>query len=624
MGPLPSPDGRAPADRLHRPRVDPAFPPATQTPGRRPERGGDRPRRHRVRPARAPSARTSAPRIWTALAAEGGLRYNRFHVTSLCSPTRASLPHRAATTTPSAWASSPTSPWPSPGTLPACPTTAATLPRLLRDAGYRTLAVGKWHLVPRWERSAAGPFDRWPLGLGFERYYGFLQGDTNHWTPNLVCDNHYVEPPRRPEDGYHLTEDLADTAIRYGARPAAGRAGQAVLPLLRPSAPCTRRTTSPPSGSSRTGAASTRAGTRGATSCSPARSRRGSCPQGTVLTARPSWVRRVGRPQRRRAADARAAAGGVRRLPHPHRRPDRAAPRPLSSGSGVLDDTIVMVLLRQRCQRRGRAARHAQRAPLHGARPRDGRRDNLEPLRRLGRLPHLHPLLVGLGVGGQHAAAAVEALHVAGRDAHPADRPLARPHVAAPGAVAPAVRARRRPDADDPRRARRQPARRGRRRRPAARRRRQSPVDVRRPGGARAHRDAVLRDARLAVDLPRGLEGDDRPRIGRASLDEEELMPTAAATSTTTSGRCSTSRPTSPRRPTRRPTIPTSCGASSRAVAAEAGATRSCPSTTAAWTASAPSSRRHGRPRPSDVRARRRPGDRRVRPAAVGRVPHHG
>ena len=88
------------------------------------------------------------------------------------------------------------------------------MPRILRDNGYSTLAVGKWHLTPRWQRSAAGPFDTWPLGVGFERHYGFLQGDANHWAPNLVCDNHYIEPPRRPEEGYHLSEDLADQAIR--------------------------------------------------------------------------------------------------------------------------------------------------------------------------------------------------------------------------------------------------------------------------------------------------------------------------------------------------------------------------------------------------------------------------
>jgi arylsulfatase len=146
--------------------------------------------------------------------AAGGLRYTRFHVTALCSPTRASLltgrNHHAV-----GMGFLADIPLGFPGYTGRIPPSAAPLPRILRDVGYSTMAVGKWHLVPRWERSAAGPFDRWPLGMGFERYYGFLQGDTNHWTPNLVCDNHYVEPPGRPEDGYHLTEDLADTAIRH-------------------------------------------------------------------------------------------------------------------------------------------------------------------------------------------------------------------------------------------------------------------------------------------------------------------------------------------------------------------------------------------------------------------------
>ena len=142
-----------------------------------------------------------------------GAPFNRFHVTSLCSPTRASFftgrNHHAV-----GMGFLADIPLGFPGYQGRLPKTAATLPRLLRDAGYSTLAVGKWHLTPRWQRSAAGPFDTWPLGLGFERYYGFLQGDTNHWAPNLVCDNHYVDAPLRPEDGYHLSEDLADQAIR--------------------------------------------------------------------------------------------------------------------------------------------------------------------------------------------------------------------------------------------------------------------------------------------------------------------------------------------------------------------------------------------------------------------------
>jgi arylsulfatase len=97
-----------------------------------------------------------------------------------------------------------------PGYNARIPRSAAALPRLLRDAGYSTFAVGKWHLAPRWEQSAAGPFDLWPLGLGFERYYGFLNGDTNQWTPNWCATT--VSSTRRagPEEGYHLSEDLAD------------------------------------------------------------------------------------------------------------------------------------------------------------------------------------------------------------------------------------------------------------------------------------------------------------------------------------------------------------------------------------------------------------------------------
>lgn len=145
-----------------------------------------------------------------ALAA-GGLRYTRFHVTAMCSPTRASLltGRNAHAVGMGFLADIPLS---YPGYTARLPPSAATLPRLLRDAGYSTMAVGKWHLVPRFERSAAGPFDHWPLGVGFERFYGFLQGDANHWAPNLVVDNHAVDPPTGP--GYHLSQDLVDQAIR--------------------------------------------------------------------------------------------------------------------------------------------------------------------------------------------------------------------------------------------------------------------------------------------------------------------------------------------------------------------------------------------------------------------------
>ncbi|MBI2704694.1 MAG: arylsulfatase [Actinobacteria bacterium] len=147
------------------------------------------------------------------MAAEG-LRYRSFHVTALCSPTRACLltgrNHHAVgmgflTDIPMGF----------PGYTGRIPKSAATLPSILKDGGYSTMAVGKWHLAPRWEQSASGPFGLWPLGLGFEKHYGFLGGDTNQWTPDLVRDNQFVAQPRSPEEGYHLTEDLADTAIRF-------------------------------------------------------------------------------------------------------------------------------------------------------------------------------------------------------------------------------------------------------------------------------------------------------------------------------------------------------------------------------------------------------------------------
>jgi arylsulfatase A-like enzyme len=132
--------------------------------------------------------------------AAGGLRYNRFHVTSLCSPTRACLltgrNHHAVGM---GFLADLTMGFP--GYTGRIPRSAATLPRILSDAGYSTFAVGKWHLAPRWELSASGPFHHWPLGLGFERFYGFLAGDTNQWTPELVSDNGFVDPPNSPGGG---------------------------------------------------------------------------------------------------------------------------------------------------------------------------------------------------------------------------------------------------------------------------------------------------------------------------------------------------------------------------------------------------------------------------------------
>ena len=86
---------------------------------------------------------------------------------------------------------------------------------MLLEHGYSTFMVGKYHLTPSNQETAAGPYDRWPLGRGFQRFYGFLGGDTSQWYPDLVYDNHQVEPPRTPEEGYHLSEDLVDKAMGF-------------------------------------------------------------------------------------------------------------------------------------------------------------------------------------------------------------------------------------------------------------------------------------------------------------------------------------------------------------------------------------------------------------------------
>ncbi len=146
--------------------------------------------------------------------ADRGLRYANFQTTALCSPTRGCLltgrNHHALG-------------------LSAVTDISLGYPahdgvmgfehgfvsEVLLDAGFSTFATGKWHLTPPRDASQAGPFHRWPLGRGFERFYGFLGGDTDQFHPDLVYDNHWIPQPSQPEDGYHLNADLADHAVQF-------------------------------------------------------------------------------------------------------------------------------------------------------------------------------------------------------------------------------------------------------------------------------------------------------------------------------------------------------------------------------------------------------------------------
>ncbi len=148
--------------------------------------------------------------------AAGGLRFNNMHTTALCSPSRACMltgrnHHSNAMACITEGATG------YPGSNGLIPFENGFLSEMLLAHGYNTMALGKWHLTPTEQCSPAGPYDRWPTGRGFERFYGFMGGDTSQYYPDLVYDNHQVQPPRTPEAGYHLTEDLVDHAIEFVA-----------------------------------------------------------------------------------------------------------------------------------------------------------------------------------------------------------------------------------------------------------------------------------------------------------------------------------------------------------------------------------------------------------------------
>ena len=344
-----------------------------------------------------------------------------------CARRRAPACSPAATITPSAWASSPTSRSACPGYNAPHPAqrrrrcrascaTPATAPS--RSASGTSRRAGS--------RSASGPFDRWPLGLGFERYYGFLNGDTNQWTPELVRDNGFVEPPRTPGGG--LPPDRGPRRPRdpHDPGPAAGDAGEAVLPLLRARARCTRRTRRPRAWIERYRGRFDDGweAWRGARLRAPARAR-----HRAARARRSPSARRGSRAGATLPADAAPALrphdGGLRRLPRAHRRADRPRARLSSTTLGAARRHARAGALRQRRQRRGRADRLVQRASLHRT---TGSTTSTTRWRASTSSAASAPTTTTPGAGrgpGNTPLPPVEALHLARRRAHAADRALA-------------------------------------------------------------------------------------------------------------------------------------------------------------------------------------------------------
>lgn len=146
--------------------------------------------------------------------AERGVSYNRFHTTAICSPTRAALltgrnHHAVGYGQISEFASD------FDGYIGVIPRSAATIAQVLSAYGYDTGAFGKWHNTPTTDVTPTGPFDQWPTGLGFRYFYGFIAGETSQYEPRLFENTNPVEPPATPEEGYHLTEDMAEKTIQF-------------------------------------------------------------------------------------------------------------------------------------------------------------------------------------------------------------------------------------------------------------------------------------------------------------------------------------------------------------------------------------------------------------------------
>ena len=164
--------------------------------------------------------------------AENGLRYNRFHVTAVCSPTRAALltgrnQHRVGFGLVAEFSG------PFPGYNATIPRDCATLPRILKENGYLTSAIGKWHLTPDNQQGTSGPFDRWPNGLGFDYYYGFLVGGAGQFD-TLIWENQKVQGVREGKDGqpYYFPDDMADRSIDWLHRVRAEKPSAPVVSVL--------------------------------------------------------------------------------------------------------------------------------------------------------------------------------------------------------------------------------------------------------------------------------------------------------------------------------------------------------------------------------------------------------
>ena len=406
--------------------------------------------------------------------ADGGVRYNRFHVTAICSPTRAALltgrnSHSVGFGSVGEFAGG------YPGYSATLPRDCAPLPRILRDNGYNTAAFGKWHLTPDGQQGPGGPFDRWPTGWGFEYFYGFLGGGAGQWDTVLAENQKIigVDPRYGDEDGPVLParRDGRQDHRMAPRHPGTGRQ-EAVLRLLlhrlQPrSAPRRRVVGGQVQGQIRPGLGPSARGDVRPPAGARCRAARG----GTHAAQR--GLSRLGE----RAGQAQGVLfptdGGLCRLLRERRPQRRSGHRCHRRAGRARQHPRHLDLGRQRSQHGGHRHRLVQRADDAERHPPD-RRDAapaIRALRRhgsLGRRDHGAALRCGLGLGRQHAVPVGQAGRLAPRrHAQPDGHPLARQRPR--GRRSPvAIHPRDRHRTDHPRHRRHPSADDGRRHRPAA------------------------------------------------------------------------------------------------------------------------------------------------------------
>ena len=345
-----------------------------------------------------------------------GLRYANMHTTALCSPTRSCIltgrnHHSSGVACIMELATG------FPGYDGRMPFENGMLPEMLVEHGYNTFCLGKWHLSPSEDNTAAGPFHRWPLGRGFERFYGFLGGETNQWYPDLTQDNASVPQPRQPEDGYHLSEDLADQAIKMilDAHVTAPEkpffmyyaTGAAHAPHHVPTEWADRY-----KGEFDDGWDAYRE------TVFARQQELGLLPADAELSPHDPDVPEWSTLSARRAAPLRPDDGGVRRVRVARRSPLRSHPRHVGAHRRARQHADHDHL-RQRRVGRGRSDRLVQRDAVLQQRPRVVRGEP-GPDRRARRPEVVQPLPVRLDVGRQHPVPPLEAGDLPGRG----DRPV--------------------------------------------------------------------------------------------------------------------------------------------------------------------------------------------------------